>query len=148
MTSMKAGHLSDLKVELEQSTRKNRELAETNRQNMKEYTKLKMQYEKVMSKTTIGASYAKANGLGNAAMPQGQSLYDGGVRQVVHAGANGGNSRIGVRLLLPTLINGIANCLPLRQHQVELFSLSPSSLLSVETHPIKHLQMIHYDPSI
>lgn len=91
----------DLKMELEQSTRKNRELAETNRQNMKEYTKLKMQYEKVMSKSTIAASYGKANGIGNAAMLQGQGLYDGGMRQAVLAGANGGNSRIGVSLLAP-----------------------------------------------
>lgn len=51
--------LTGLKEELDQVMRKNRELAESNRQHMKEYAKLKMQYEKVMSKSTLGSAFVK-----------------------------------------------------------------------------------------
>lgn len=60
---------------------------------MKEYTKLKLQYEKAMSKSTIAASYGKPSGLNNAGGPQVEPLYESGLRQqpIGHV-----NSRIGV----------------------------------------------------
>lgn len=90
---------ADLKVELEQSMRKNRELAETNRQNMKEYTKLKAQYEKAMSKSTIASSYGKTSVAANVGLQQAQPMYASVPKQVPAAGlAQTGNSRIGVCL--------------------------------------------------
>lgn len=77
--------------------RKNRELAETNRESMKQYTKLKMQYEKAMSKSTIASTFAKPSVVTNTVAQPGQAMYNVGQKSTHAAGFNnGGNSRIGV----------------------------------------------------
>jgi hypothetical protein len=77
--------------------RKNRELAETNRESMKQYTKLKIQYEKTMTKSTIANSYAKTGSVATSIGQPGQTMYNGTQKQAPQVVlANGNNSRIGV----------------------------------------------------
>lgn len=77
--------------------RKNRELAETNKESMKQYTKLKLQYEKVMSKSTIASTFAKPSVLTEIVAQPPQTMYSAGQRPTRPAGLNSGsNSRIGV----------------------------------------------------
>lgn len=77
--------------------RKNRELAETNRESMKQYTKLKNQYEKTMTKSTIANSYVKTGIAANAAAQPGQTLFNVTQKQAPQGVfASGNNSRIGV----------------------------------------------------
>jgi hypothetical protein len=132
--------ITELKEELEQSTRKNRELSETNRQSMKEYTKLKMQYEKVMSKSTIANSYNKAGITGSSTtVPsttyvQQQQTYLGGHQQQYGAPV-AGNGRTAVRVEPPryplrikrqTNTDALDTC---RLRQAELSNLPYSPLI-------------------
>lgn len=93
---------ADLKVELDQCMRKNRELAESNRESMKQYTKLKMQYEKVMSKSTFASAFAKPQ-LATETVPlPAQVMYTVSQKPAHTTGTvHGVNNRIGVGIQSP-----------------------------------------------
>lgn len=128
----------DLKGELEQTMRKNRELAETKRQNLKEYTKLKLQYENVMSKSTIATSYGKTT-----SGQIGQPMFEAPQRPQTGLG----NSRIGVSEVYIGSTRSLCDLRDDRPHQVVLSSPHHFSLRCVgKPQPPQHQRI--YVPSI